>query len=160
MASLLSWLLGSDESKKRIDLPSVQIQDIHSATEKLPRTLKHLLKANHHDHSIIYHKLQFDNHLPHILCSAYLLGADTAHLNHIYEVESKQLEPWKESPGEISEDDWRDFLGKKEYQRAFVQFFGDVQSSYNYGYDWKKVVERFMFQGDQPLVNGLIGGRM
>ncbi|RKU40858.1 hypothetical protein DL546_003511 [Coniochaeta pulveracea] len=158
MASLLSWFRAPAEREKRIDLPSVQIHDIHSAKDKLPRTLKHLLKANHHDHSIIYHDLQFDNHLPHILCSAYLLGADAAHLNHLYEVESKELEPWKESPGEISEDDWRDFLGKKEYQRAYVQFFGDVQSSYNYGYDWKKVVERFMFQGDQPLVNGLIGG--
>lgn len=32
----------------------------------------------------------------------------------IYEKEAEELEAWKDSPGEISKDDWRDFLGKKE----------------------------------------------
>lgn len=166
MASLLSYVplvnrfVGSDESRKRINIPAVEVHNVDTAPEKLPRTLKHLLRANHVNHSIIYHNLQFDNHMPHILCSAYLLGADVSHLHEIYDKEAKELEPWKDSPGEVSEEDWRDFLGKKEYQRAFIDFFEDIQSSYDYGYNWKKVVERFMFEGDEPLVNGLIGGRM
>jgi hypothetical protein len=49
------------------------------------------------------------------LISAYLLGADERDLDHIYEVESKVLEPWKDSPGEVTGEDWRDYLGKKEY---------------------------------------------
>jgi hypothetical protein len=165
MASLLSYiplvnrLVGSDEQGK-VDVPSVEVHNLENAPEKLPRTLKHLLKANHLNHSIIYHNLQFDNHLPHILCSAYLLGADADHLHRIYDEESKQLEPWKPSPAEVTDHDWRDFLGDKRYQRAYVDFFEDCTSAHAVGYEWKKVVERFMFQGDEPLINGLIGGRM
>lgn len=164
MASLLSYvpvlnrLVGSD-GKDRIDIPPVETHNVETAPEKLRRTLKHLLKANHVNHSIIYHNLQFDNHMPHILCSAYLLGANVDQLHHIYEVEAKQLDPWEDSPAEVTEHDWRDFLGDKRYQRAYVDFFEDRVSEYAGGYDWKKVVERFMFQGDEPLVNGLIGGR-
>jgi hypothetical protein len=49
-----------------IDLPSVEIHDVETAAEKRPRTLKHLLKANHANHSIIYHNLTFHNHTPHV----------------------------------------------------------------------------------------------
>lgn len=97
-----------------IDLPSVVIHDVETAAEKRPRTLKHLLKANHANHSIIYHELRFHNHTPHILGSAYLLGGTAEHLNAIYDKESEELEPWHDSPGEVSKDDWRDFLGKRE----------------------------------------------
>jgi hypothetical protein len=50
-----------------------------------------------------------------ILGSAYLLGGTHQHLHDIYEKEAAELEPWHDSPGEISRDDWRDFLGKREY---------------------------------------------
>jgi len=33
----------------------------------------------------------------------------------IYEKESKDLEPWEDSPSEISRHDWRDYLGRREY---------------------------------------------
>lgn len=156
---VLNRLVGSDGHKK-IDIPPVEVHNVDNAPEKLPRTLKHLLRANHVNHSIVYHNLQFDNHMPHILCSAYLLGADVDQLHHIYDVEAKQLEPWVDSPAEVTEHDWRDFLGDKRYQRAYVDFFEDRTTSHAVGYDWKKVVDRFMFHGDEPLVNGLIGGRM
>lgn len=142
-----------------IDIPPVPVHDIETAPEKRPRTLKHLLKANHVNHSIIYHNLQFDNHTPHILCSAYWLGAEPHQLYHIYEVESKELEPWVPSPSEVLQEDWRDFLGDKRYQRAYVDFFEDALAM-KHNYNWKKVVEEYMFGGDEPLVNGLIGGRM
>lgn len=50
-----------------------------------------------------------------ILSSAFLQGADADELNHVYETESKLLEPWTDSPGEIGTDDWRDYLGCREY---------------------------------------------
>ena len=53
-------------------------------------------------------------HTKQILGSAYILGGTSEHLNDIYERESEDLEPWHDSPGEISKDDWRDFLGKRE----------------------------------------------
>lgn len=98
-----------------VRLPKVEVHDIEERPEKRARTLKHLLKANHINHSIIYNELRFHNHIPHILASAYIFGAGSEELNHIYDVESKHLESWKDSPGEIAKHDWRDFLGRREY---------------------------------------------
>lgn len=141
-----------------IDIAPVEVHDTASNTgNKGRRVLNHLLRANHVNHSIIYHSLQFDNHLPHILCSAYLLGAQPSQLHRIYEVESESLEPWKDSPSEIIEEDWRDFLGDKRYQRAYVDFFEDTLAM-KFKYDWKRVIEDYVLKGPEPLVNGLIGG--
>ena len=104
-------------SASGIKLSKVKTHEIEAQPEKRARTLKHLLKANHINHSIIYNDLRFHNHLPHILGSSYILGAEADELNHISEAESKHLEPWKDSPGEIARHDWRDFLGKREYAR-------------------------------------------
>ena len=50
-----------------------------------------------------------------ILGSAYILGANPEHLDDIFEKESKELEVWQDSPGEISDFDWRDYLGDRLY---------------------------------------------
>lgn len=97
-----------------IQVSKAEVHDVEERPEKRARTLKHLLKANHINHSIIYNNLRFHNHTPHILSSAYILGAGSDELTHIYEAESKHLEPWHDSPGEIAKHDWRDFLGKRE----------------------------------------------
>lgn len=165
MATILSYvplvnrLVAQREADKGIDIPPVEVHSIETAPEKRPRTLKHLLRANHVNHSIIYHNLQFDNHMPHILCSAYWFGSQPSQLHHIYDVEAKELEPWKPSPSEMVQEDWRDYLGDKRYQRAYVDFFED-NLAMRFSYNWKRVVEEFMFEGEEPLVNGLIGGRM
>lgn len=139
-----------------INIPSVKIHDVETAADKRSRTLKHLLKANHVNHSIIYHNLTFHNHCPHILGSAYILGATSEQLNIIYDSEAKQLEPWHDAPGEISEEDWHEYLGKREYQRAFVDFFEDQLVTR--GYDWKELLEVYLFEGQRPLINSLISG--
>lgn len=139
-----------------IRLPKPTIHAIEQRPEKRARTLKHLLKANHINHSVIYNELQFHNHTPHALGSAYILGADSDDLNTVYEAESKHLEPWRDSPGEISLHDWRDYLGKKEYQRAFVDFFED--QLVRHGYDWHSLLNEFLLQGKEPLINSLIAG--
>lgn len=164
MASFLSYvplvnrLVASRDAPTTISLPPVEVHVLEGNKDRRPRTLRHLLRANHVNHSILYHNLQFDNHLPHILCSAYHLGATPEQLYHIYEVDSKTLEPWKDSPSQIAEEDWRDFLGEKQYQRAYVDFFEDALAM-KHAYNWKELVEKYMFQGDEPLINGLIGGR-
>lgn len=163
MAGFLSYVplvnrLVGGEAPRAIDVPPVEVQNIETDAEKRPRTLKHLLRANHVNHSILYHDLQYDNHMAHILCSAYKLGAEAPQLYDIYEEESKTLEPWKDSPSEVSEADWRDNLGDRHYQRAYVDFFEDMMVM-KYKYDWKQVIEEFMFGGKQPLINGLISSR-
>ncbi|CAD6446794.1 c5c933eb-030e-4943-85d5-016d585f436d [Sclerotinia trifoliorum] len=144
-------------STQSITLPSVEIHDIETAPEKRPRTLKHLLKSNHINHSILYNHNRFHNHLPHHLGSAYLLGADYDQLQRVYAEESKVLEEWQDSPGEITDADWRDFLGEKVYQRAYVDFFED-ELALKFSYDWKALVEEYLYSGKAPLVNGLTSG--
>ncbi|TKA22326.1 hypothetical protein B0A50_08051 [Salinomyces thailandicus] len=139
-----------------IKLPKPDVHDVEERPEKRARTLKHLLKHNHITHSVIYNQLRFHNHVPHILATSYIFGADSDQLTHIYEAESKHLEPWRDSPGEISQHDWRDFLGKREYQRAFVDFFED--QLVRHGYDWHALLDEYLLQGPEPLVNNLISG--
>jgi hypothetical protein len=148
----------NNSTSQGIDLLSVEIHDVETAPEKRPRTLKHLIRANHVNHSIIYHNLQYHNHMPHLLGSAYLLGANVEHMQKLYDEESKELEEWHDSPAEVTEADWRVFLGDKRYQRAYVDFYED-ELALKFGYDWKKVAEEYLFSGKQPLINGLIGGR-
>jgi hypothetical protein len=143
LSSLLSYVGLSGGSG--VNIQSVEIHDIETASDKAGRRLKHLLKLNHAEHSILYNHRRFHNHSPHILGSAYLLKASADHLNNVYEDISKHdnLEPWEDSPSEIAEHDYRDQLGQREYQRAWVDFFEDqlVES----GYDWKAVVNKYLF---------------
>jgi hypothetical protein len=75
----------------------------------------------------------------------------------IYEKESKNLEPWEDSPTEISREDWRDYLGRREYQRAWIDFLED--QLVQFGYDWRELLDDFLYSGKQPLINNLIAGR-
>ncbi|KAK7424889.1 RFC checkpoint protein Rad17 [Neonectria punicea] len=163
MASFLSYvpivnrIVGSGAKLQSINLPPVDVHHVETHPDRRARCLKHLLKANHANYSIIYHNLQFDNHNPHILSSAYLLGATEVQLNQIYDKQILELEPWVPSPAEVVEDDWQDFLGDRRYQRAYVDFFED-KLAMRFSYDWKQVVNHYLFVDKEQLVNGLIGG--
>ncbi|KAJ5820263.1 hypothetical protein N7474_005854 [Penicillium riverlandense] len=152
--SLPSLKLFSPGKGQSIDLAPIQVHEIETAQEKPARALKHLLKLNHANHAILWNNRKFHNHAPHILCSAFLQGADADDLTRVYETESKLLDPWTDSPGEISSDDWRDYLGCREYQRAFVDYFED--ELVRFSYDWKKVVSEYLFTGKEPMFNALI----
>ena len=145
LSTVLSYV-GLGSTSPGIDVSSVEIHDVETATSKEGRRLKHLLKLNHSEHSVLHNHLRFHNHTPHHLGSAYLLKSSADHLTGIYEYTVKHdgLDPWEDSPSEIAEHDHRDFLGKKEYQRAWVDFFEDqvVES----GYDWKPVVTNYLFE--------------
>lgn len=161
MFSYVYSLLGGSAGQQAIPLDPVEVHNIESNPEKRPRTLKHLLRANHVNHSVLYHSLHYHNHLPHILGSAYLLGATPDQLQHIYSEAAKELEPWTDSPSEITEDDWRDFLGDRQYQRAYIDFFEDRLIGRRAQWEWKKVVEDYMFgeaDGGPPLLNNVIAG--
>ncbi|KAK3713519.1 hypothetical protein LTR37_008477 [Vermiconidia calcicola] len=151
MFNLWSAFTGSS-----IRLPKPGIHQIEERPEKRARTLKHLLKANHTNHSVIYNELRFHNHTPHILGSAYILGAESEELNELYEAEGKHLEPWSDSPGEISKHDWREYLGKRDYQRAYIDFFEDQLVEHNY--DWQALLSTYLLQGKEPLINNMVAG--
>lgn len=46
---------------------------------------------------------------------------------------------------------------QSRYQRAYVDFFED-ELVLN-GYDWRKVLVTYLFQGKEPLINNLVSGR-
>jgi hypothetical protein len=167
-APMIAWLptvnrvykyLTSDSShaEQPIKLPSVVIHEIETAAEHRPRTLKHLLKANHSNFAIFHNDLQFHNHMPHFLGSAYLMGATPDQLHHIYSEQSKELVEWEDSPAEITDVDWKEFLGDRRYQRAYVDFFED-ELALKFGYDWKKVADEYLFSGKHPLINCAMAG--
>lgn len=64
LPSLKSFLPWRDRTF--IDIPSVKIQEIDTAQEKPARALKHLLKLNHANYSILYNERKFHNHAPHV----------------------------------------------------------------------------------------------
>ncbi|EPS26686.1 hypothetical protein PDE_01624 [Penicillium oxalicum 114-2] len=149
MSKLFSW-----GENKPIDLPTVKVYDLENSEEKNTRALKHLLKLNHANHAILWNERKFHNHAPHLLSAAYLQGADADDLARLYESESKELEEWDDSPAEVTEDDWREFLGRREYQKAFVDFFEDEMV--RLGYDWQQVVGEYLFSGEEPMFNSIM----
>lgn len=149
-----------DDSKyPRCAIPPVEVVQIEDSTLKRDRALNHLLKLNHHKNSVLYggyRGIPFHNHVPHLLGTAYLFGADDKQLHDLYEREDAEVEPWNVSPGEVTGGDWRRYLGDPNYQRAFLDFFED--ELVREGYDWKRVLMEYMLEGESPLLNGLIGG--
>jgi len=42
---------------------------------------------------------------------------------------------------------------RSRYQRAWVDFFEDQLVVF--GYDWKKMLEHFLYEGENPLINAM-----
>ncbi|KAG6031416.1 hypothetical protein E4U41_007578 [Claviceps citrina] len=157
MSGILSYLLGGDRKPQAINVPSVEVHHAETNPDRRARSLKHLLKANHVNYSVVRSQLRFGNHNAPILSSAYLLGATPNKLHDIYEEQVKGLEAWTPSPAELMDNDWMDFLGDVRYQRAYIDYFED-KLAMDYAYDWKMVVEHYLFSSEKPLVHGLICG--
>ncbi|KAH8194697.1 hypothetical protein TruAng_011131 [Truncatella angustata] len=92
------------------------------------------------------------------LGSSYLLGASTQKLKQIYNAEAEELKQVHDVfiQGGITRDNWRDFLGQKQYTVAYTNFF-DIEVQ-NYAGDWNAVVDTYLFAGSKPLINGFSGG--
>lgn len=101
-----------------------------------------------------------------LLGSAYLLNGSADYLNDIYEdaVAHDGHESWEDSPSEIALHDYRDFLGLREYQRAWVDFFED-QLVTGGDYEWSNVVQKFLFEEGSrrrpnpiSIIHSIVGG--
>ena len=163
MSGILSYVplankvVGADGNAKSIQLPCVKVHNVETDPEPRARCLKHLLKANHVNYSVLYNGNRFDNHNPHILSSAYIMGASVPQLNDIYEEQVKELDPWIPAPAEIVDNDWGDFLGNRPYQRAYLDFFED-KLAMDHAYNWKSVVEHYLFANKAVLFHSLTCG--
>ncbi|KAK9472525.1 uncharacterized protein V1510DRAFT_365408 [Dipodascopsis tothii] len=122
--------------------------------EQAQTKLTQLIRANHATYAVLYHDRRFHNHLPHLLGSAYLLGASAGQLAELYEAKTSDLEQWREdNPDEVTADDWVDLCGRREYQRGFRDYFDEEMMEYNY--DWRRVVAKYLLAEDGRLLNAL-----
>ncbi|WYZ35412.1 hypothetical protein EsH8_X_000059 [Colletotrichum jinshuiense] len=143
-----------------LNLNPVPAHYLRERGDPASRTLRELLHRNHTAHAVLRDpRLLFHNHLPHALGSSYLLGATEAQLEKIYATESCELDAADDDKfhhERITTDNWRDYLGRKQYTTAYADFFDDeVEKN---GGDWMIVVENYMFSGQQPVINGFSGG--
>ena len=142
LPSFRSFTLFSRD-KQVVELPPVKVYEIDAAQEKSARWLRHLLKLNHANNAILYNHRKFHNHAPHVrhlevsfeivdhwligflqlLSAAFIQGADADDLTRLYESESKLLDEWTDSPAEVTAEDWRDHLGRREYVMYFPFHF-------------------------------------
>ncbi|KAG6051093.1 hypothetical protein E4U17_006301 [Claviceps sp. LM77 group G4] len=159
MSGILSYIIGGGGRVQAIPVPPVEVHHVETDPDRRARSLKHLLKANHVNYALVSSQLRYDNQNAQILSSAYLLGATPNQLHDIYEtqVSESKLEAWTPSPAELMDSDWVDFLGDKQYQRAYLDYFED-KLAMDYAYDWKKAVGHYLFSCEKPLVHGLISG--
>lgn len=160
--SRASFGLGQSSARTgQIDLAPVKVHDTELDDDQSSRRLRHLLKLNHVNHAILDHQTDSFSYNPtaHFLGCAHILGGNPEKLNEIYDNQaSVDFVPWTESPAEVAEPDWRDFLGRPEYQRAFLDFFEDQLVTHN-AYEWRAVVAEYLWQDDRgSLLRGVMAG--
>ncbi|KAL3479615.1 hypothetical protein BJX99DRAFT_267980 [Aspergillus californicus] len=134
--------------------------DTLDAQDERAKTLATLLQKGHAAVAPLREpKLILHSHLPHLLGSAYFLGAPARQLEELYEHEVTTLREIDDSfiPGSaISRENWRAFLGQKPYTVAYVQYF-DAELQRANG-DWEKMLQDYLFSSSEPLINGFAGG--
>ena len=139
-----------------VHMKPIPVRDIETLSNNSARRVKHLLRLNHTNYSILYNSGRFHNHSPHFLAAAYLLGASAEHLDTIYDdaVSRDNLEPWTPSPHKITLDNHRDYLTKAEYQRAWVDFFDDQIETTDHSDQWQSKVTEFLLEtGSKDYIN-------
>lgn len=93
-------------------LPRVAPAAYEKSAAPRDRALRHLLRANHHNHAAL--RGAQPNALPHALGAAFVLGASAAQLHALFDAQQAGAAPWAAAPGELGEGAWRDHLGDRE----------------------------------------------
>ncbi|KIX07444.1 uncharacterized protein Z518_02097 [Rhinocladiella mackenziei CBS 650.93] len=145
---------------KRTELGPAPTSDVYKMSDQRTQTLQKLLEKGHVTVAPLRNpQLILHSHLPHLLGSAFVLGADSQQLIATYEHDVKSLVDIDETfvrGDKISKGNWRQFLREKSYTVAYVDFFDDEVRKNNG--DWEKVVQEYLYTGSEPLINGFCGG--
>ena len=64
--------LGRISGAGAVNIQPVTVHDVETIPDKKARRLKHLLKLNHANFAILYNKLRFHNHIPHVCPGSFL----------------------------------------------------------------------------------------
>ncbi|KAJ5448538.1 hypothetical protein N7445_003359 [Penicillium cf. griseofulvum] len=137
--------------------------DIPHQSDERSRALYALLQQGHGEVALLLGpKLLFHSHVPHKLGSAYCLGASVDQMREMYQTETVGLNYEKKADNDlfiregVTRENWRDMINNKSYTISFTEFF-DQEVSQTDG-DWKSVVNEYLFDSSNPLINGFIGG--
>ncbi|KAN0095773.1 Protein of unknown function (DUF4243) domain containing protein [Hyaloscypha variabilis] len=134
--------------------------DVATLSDKRAQTLNRLLKEGHDSVAPLREpKLILHSHLPHLLGSAYALGASSDLLQKCYDNEVSSLVNIEEGfirGDRISKKTWRDFLAQKPYTVAYVDFFSEEIKEKNN--DWKSLLNEYLYATGEPIINGYTGG--
>ncbi|KAI0670778.1 hypothetical protein C8Q78DRAFT_1069524 [Trametes maxima] len=130
--------------------------NLPGATWETKRTVERLLEDDREKRHCFTNQLGFHNHLSHHLLAAYDLGAPSAVLQKIYNLEDEGL-PWNvdhqegAGPGEplaeVTVQNWTDWLGDAKHYAGYLRFFTHEIIQRGVG----DVLEQYVFA---PAANG------
>src|SRR5436305_2109116 len=84
-----------------------------------------LIERNNKEHDIFFGKDHYHNHFPHTLLSQFALGAPESRLKKEWELES-YLKPLGEKQStEITDDNWKDYIGIANFYHNYLDYFKD-----------------------------------
>ncbi|KIO26253.1 hypothetical protein M407DRAFT_24469 [Tulasnella calospora MUT 4182] len=109
--------------------------------------LANLLKLNNDKHHIFFNDQGFHNHLAHHLFAAYAMGCSHDVLSAAYHLHADYQRPAFQSPGEITENNWTEYLGNKDYYNAYMHFYGSQINAHGPG----KTLEKYVFSQEANL---------
>lgn len=95
-------------------------------------------------------------HSPHLLGSLQLLGASPARLAEVYASESKILPPPPSPETTITRDNWREYLGDRNFTQAYLAFFTQELNTTHHG-DWRALLTEYLLTGPNPLIHSMTG---
>ncbi|KAG9045133.1 hypothetical protein FS837_006967 [Tulasnella sp. UAMH 9824] len=109
--------------------------------------LANLLRLNNEKHHIYYGDYGLHNHLSHHLFAAYAMGCSPEVLSAAYKLHMDHLRPPVQSPGEITENNWTEHLGNKDYHNAYMHFYAAQIEAHSPG----KTLEKYVFSKEANL---------
>lgn len=82
-----------------------------------------LLDRNNKEHDIYFGSNHFHNHFPHALLSQFALGAPESRLKKEWELEDYLHPLGKKQPTEITDDNWKEYIGVHKYYHNYLDYF-------------------------------------
>lgn len=118
--------------------------------------LNKLLVHTFENYQLLFNDRTFHLHNAHHLGSLYYLGVSDDKMEKAYKKMCEDLDPYEESPQEITISNWRKHLGDKHYCKSYRDFFNQQLSDAN---NWqKRFMELLVDNPEQPLINSLVSG--
>ncbi|KAG8924905.1 hypothetical protein FRC01_010911 [Tulasnella sp. 417] len=104
-------------------------------------------EINNEQHHIFFNDKGFHNHLNAHLLGAYALGCSPEVLSAAYRHHTGHLKPAFRSPGEITENNWMEHVGKWSYYNAYMHFYASQIEAHGP----VKTLEKYVFSREANL---------